>query len=169
MDSVMAAPRTEESMKTKMPKKNGGGGGFVSRSSSENFEMYGGILRPYPPSLSLCALNHHYRQNQQPPLLPLPIQHPLLSRPPSSTQRNRNRDTSLTPKKSKQAKREEVKRDLKSASRSISEILTVHSASRLGPDPNDLPTKFLLVLTAASGDLETFPGVKAFKVVILLS
>lgn len=183
----MAAYRTEQSIvapnqkiKSKTPKKNGSGA-FVSKSlpsslsSSENFEIYGGIL--YPPSLSLPVFNnHHYRQNQQqPPLLPLPIpaiqqiqQQPLrslslgqglsLSNAPIP-RRNRIRDASLTPKKSKQAKREEVKRDLKSASRSISELLNVSSGNRLGPDPNDLPKEIQLpvVITAdASRNFDAF-------------
>lgn len=167
MDSVIAAYRTEQ-VKIKSSRRNGGEA-FVSKPSSENFDIYGGILHPRPPSRSLSAFNNHfYRQNPQPPLLPLPIsavQQPLLSRslshhglscPPQSSRRNRIRDTSLTPKKSKQPKREEVKRGLKSASRSISELV-VHSDDRLGPDPNELPKQIPIVLTTTSGNIETFP------------
>ncbi|XP_028766293.1 uncharacterized protein LOC114724150 [Neltuma alba] len=172
----MAASRTERSIvpcqqiKIKTPKKNGGGA-FISSPSSENSGVYGVILHPHSHPLSSSVGSHHCRQNQQPPLLPLPIsalQQPLISRsvsqgfscPPPPTRRNRIRDASLTPKISKQAKREEVKRDLKSASRSISELLHVHQSNRLGPDPAYLPRYLPIVLTTASGEgkFETFPG-----------
>ncbi|KAK4276499.1 hypothetical protein QN277_014640 [Acacia crassicarpa] len=167
MASVMAASRTEQSVvphqqtRIKNPKKYGGGA-FISNPSSENSDIYGVILHPHSHSLSLSVCSHHYRQSQQPPLLPLPIsalQQPLISRslsqgfscPPPPTRRNRIRDASLTPKRSKQAEREVVKRDLKSASQSISELLLVHPSNRLGPDPVDLPKHLPVVLTAASG------------------
>lgn len=176
MASVMAASRTEQSIaprrqiKIKTPKKYEGGV-FSSNASSENSDVRGVILHPHSRSLSLSVCSHRYRQNQQPPLLPLPItslQQPLISGslsqgfscPPPPTRRNRMRDVPLTPKRSKQARRQEVKRDLKPASRSISKLLLVHSSIRLGPDPVDIPKHIPVVLTKASGEgkLETFSG-----------
>ncbi|XP_054796829.1 uncharacterized protein LOC129302173 [Prosopis cineraria] len=176
MASVMAASRTEQSIvpyqqiKIKNPKEQSGGA-FISNPAPENSDFYRVILHPHSNSLSFSVSSHHYRQNQKPPLLPLPIsaaQQPLISRslrqgfsyPPAPTRRNRIRDVSLTPKRSKQAKREEGKRDLKSVSRSISDLFLVHPSNRLGPDPVDIPKHLPVALTAASVErkFETFSG-----------
>ncbi|XP_027354592.1 uncharacterized protein LOC113864733 [Abrus precatorius] len=142
------APNKQIRMKT--PKKNVQGN-FISNNPSENFDTYAGLLNP--PSRA-ASFSHPYPLsasvfNQQPPLLPLPhvspIQHhqhqPLLrqglSLPPPS-RKNRTKDMSLTPKKSKPTKREEVKK--RSGTQSI---LIVASDNRWGPDPKDLPRHLL--------------------------
>ncbi|KAJ7966888.1 splicing factor, proline- and glutamine-rich-like [Quillaja saponaria] len=173
-----------EKIKMRTPKKQTRA--FISKTS-ENFairDIHGGLLHPPPHSLSFSypqsasIFNHQYHHSiqQQPPLLPLPIpiaHQSLLSRSrtlscPPTTRKNRAKDHSLTPKKPKPTKREEVKRDLKSATESISKFLIVASNNRFGPDPNDLPKDFSVVSSTASigkgfekvsgENLDTFSG-----------
>ncbi|KAJ7957887.1 Proline-rich nuclear receptor coactivator [Quillaja saponaria] len=138
---------------------------FISKSS-ENFairDIHGGLLHPppshtlyfsYPSSASIFNHQYHQPNQQQPPLLPLPIpiaHQSLLSRSrpmscPPTTPKNRVRDQKK-PKPTKRA--EEVKRDMKSATGSISEFLVVGSNNRLGPDPNVLPKDISLVLSSS--------------------
>ncbi|CAL0326987.1 unnamed protein product [Lupinus luteus] len=151
------------------PKKNYGGRGtyIIYSKPSENFETYAGLLNPPPRAMSLSAsvFNNQYRQQQQqqPPLLPLPnvsakIQQPQLSRSISSSQghfrknRTRERDISLTPKKSTPTKREEGKKKISATQSSMSEFLIVTSDNRWGPDPKDLP-KNLTVLSPPPSSL----------------
>ncbi|XP_061373269.1 uncharacterized protein LOC133315625 [Gastrolobium bilobum] len=165
----------KKQIRIKTPKKKEQGN-FIS-NPSENFDIYAGLLNPPPPpppssramsfsnsypfSSASSIVNHQYGQNHQPPLLPLPrvsaIHHqPLLSRSLSSSQglslpppdrKNRTKDMSLTPKKSKPTKkREEVKK--RSGTQSISEFLIVASDNSWGPDPKYLPKHLPVVLTS---------------------
>ncbi|KAI4316954.1 hypothetical protein L6164_024876 [Bauhinia variegata] len=164
MDAVLTRYWAEQSIapynyKQISTKTRNNAGGFISKTS-ENFNNYGGLLHApphsvlpfsYPISSAFVHVNNQqYPQSQQqPPLLPLPVsaaQQPLVSRSlnrgiscPPANRKNRTRQPSLTPKKSK---RERVKRDLKPE---ISNALD----NRMGPDPNHLP----LVLSRSASSL----------------
>lgn len=147
----------------------------------ENFAFRGGVLLApphssisfsYPPSISL--LNN---PQQQPPLLPLPIPKPnhnnsrtrgLSCSPINRKINNRNKDQSLTPKKSKQSssslspKKGDSKRDLLKSTRDSTECLIVESTNSIGPDPKELPKDVSGVLSSSSSDLEKFSGSVVF-------
>lgn len=147
MDTTEPSLGPNKQIRIKTPKKNGRGT-FNIYNRSQNFDKYAGLLNHPSRAMSLFN-NQYYRQNQQPPLLPLPNvsainhqQHPQLSRSLKKT-----KDMSLNPKKSKPTKREEAKK--RSATQSISEFLIVASDNRWGPDPKDLPKHLLpVVLTS---------------------
>ncbi|GMN35825.1 hypothetical protein TIFTF001_005539 [Ficus carica] len=152
---------------------------FSSRSASENLapgNMYGGIFPFPPPSLSfsyppsasgLNLISRPHRQQNHPPLLPLPLpisrsSSSLSSRSSYTTRKannNRARDQSVTPKKPKSKKE---------AAKPKSESLVVASTNRLGPDPNDLSRDVgpKVILSSSSlgpgcvvlGDLDKFSG-----------
>lgn len=177
--------------KIKTPRKNSRT--FISKSS-ENLApaniIHGGLLHyyqypspskpalsssSYPPA-SVSIFNHlpyQRQQQQQPPLLPLPVpitHHSLPSRtrgfssPSSIRNPNKRRDQSLTPKKPKPTKREDpIKHDLATTRQAISESLIIASTKRLGPEPNDLPKDVSRVLGKSLGtvgieELEEFSG-----------
>ena len=183
-----------------VPKRNSTGANFVSKPSENlaptNIIHGGGILFAPPPSLSfsyppsaslfnpIFYQNHQQlQQQQQPPLLPLPIPNkPLhsslpsrtrsLSYSPSNRKNNRTRsDQSLTPKRSKskqftvkvedQPKKDHLKPTEATKTQAISKSFAMASANPLGPDPNDLP-KVLASSYLATGnvakDLEKFSG-----------
>lgn len=151
--------------------------GFISKP---NENMHRGILLAPPPSLSysypppLSLRNYQQQQQQTPPLLPLPIHNSLPSRSrylscPPVNRKSKNRDQSMTPKKSKQPIKKENESKLEFfksaettvATREISESSMVTSVNRLGPDPNDLPKDVSMVLCAgivAVKDFEKFSG-----------
>ena len=148
--------------------------GRRSFPSSENvapiMNIHGGLLQaphPHPPlpfsSFNPSLFNHYMQQQflqqaqqQQPPLLPLPVPKPMhqslpsrtrsLSRPPTARKTNNARSQSLTPKraKSKQSKKEDM-------NSMPADCLINASTTRLGPDPNDLPKNVTKVLSSSSG------------------
>uniref|UniRef100_A0A2P2QLL1 Uncharacterized protein MANES_18G011900 n=1 Tax=Rhizophora mucronata TaxID=61149 RepID=A0A2P2QLL1_RHIMU len=171
-----AAPYYQQVKNT--PKRNRHGSrSFISRSGESlplsdrrsNVNHGGGnvLLGPPPPSSlsfsyppSLPALFHTFHQQnpqQQPPLLPLPVSMPQsslsslgrrLSCPPTSRKNSRNRDHSLTPKKSKQpTKTVEPRPDGKLVNN------VVEASEPLGPDPSDLPKDVSKVLSSLSSSL----------------
>lgn len=180
------------------PKKKNARSFSYSRRSSENLapvNMYDGLFPIPPPSLSYSyppsalllnnILSHPYHQQQNPPLLPLPIP---ISRSPSSLSSRcgstskktsyRSKDQSVTPipkkpkSKSPNPKFEESKKDANPRS----ESLVVASTNRLGPEPKDLPMDVPKVIVSSSslssletggcvvmGDLEKFSGGSVFS------
>ncbi|KAK9063931.1 hypothetical protein SSX86_017803 [Deinandra increscens subsp. villosa] len=125
----------------------------------------GGLLTmpSYPPAVSVLgppqSLQHH---RQQPPLLPLPISMPLnhlnmniyrsnscsnanirLSPPRiNKSVKNRGRDHSLTPKKSKSQKKNSKREEVDLIPPAVTEAPPATESSiteMMGPDPKDLP------------------------------
>lgn len=130
------------------------------------------LSHSYPPALSVLGarqnLQHH---RQQPPLLPLPLPHPMplkhqnmnISRTTSASNnnirlssprinknvKNRGRDQSLTPKKSKTQKKDSKREEgdlLPPATNEKKEAPPAEKCSNespinemMGPDPKDLP------------------------------
>lgn len=146
-----------------------------SSTPSENLfpaNMHGGFLHhphppPPPPSYhptSALIFNQPFqRHQQQPPLLPLPTSITHHSFPsqargdscptPKGKSKNKRRDQSLTPKKSKPTKREDSKQDLASTRRAISECLIVAPTKPLGPEPHDLPKDVSRVFSSTAGNM----------------
>ncbi|KAL6207564.1 hypothetical protein ACLB2K_018521 [Fragaria x ananassa] len=155
--------------------------GRRSFPSSENvapiMNIHGGLLQaPHPPPpLPFSSFNpslfnhymqqqllHHQSQQQQPPLLPLPVSKaPLhqslpslpsrtrsLSRPPTARKTNNARSQSLTPKKPKS--KQDKKEDMNSMPADC--FVMAASATRLGPDPKDLPKDVTKMLSSSSGE-----------------
>lgn len=134
----------------------------------------------YPPSSSASSLlqNPYQRQQQNPPLLPLPV--PVSSPPtitrglscPMNTRKNNMRsarDHSITPKKPKSkpvvnnniSKMDQDPPKKDATNKWKSESLVVASTNRLGPDPNDLPkalTTSKSVCSVLVEDLDKFSG-----------
>ncbi|KAF5740883.1 hypothetical protein HS088_TW11G00963 [Tripterygium wilfordii] len=135
---------------------------FISKHAEDVINGDGGLLFCPPPSLSYSyppstSFNnqsfHNYQKlmnQQQPPLLPMPISSRpnnnfvssrgrSFSCPPNTRKTNKaTRDHSLTPKKSKQQPPPN-KREQKQDSKSDDESGVMVSVSPLGPDTNDLP------------------------------
>ncbi|KAF8405415.1 hypothetical protein HHK36_010321 [Tetracentron sinense] len=164
MEAVLLASSPDQSIcpykPFKNPKKNIRT--FISRPS-ENFapsnllNIHGGHFFGPPPSLytsfpsSVSVFNQ-----QQPPLLPLPIPKPYSSLPPrnrglsctpTNRKNNRTKDKDYSAKKPKPSsispKKQDPKQDARSTTR---ESLMITSTNRLGPDPSDLPKQVTSVL-----------------------
>lgn len=140
-----------------------GGGGLLSMPPSH-------LSHSYPPAVSVFRSQQNLRHNRQhPPLLPLPIPMPLnhqnmnISRTNSTSHnnirlssprinksvKNRVRDHSLTPKKSKNQKKDSMKEegdllpppstDKKEAPKAKKCSTEASVNQMMGPDPKDLP------------------------------
>lgn len=169
---------------------HGGGGLLFAPPPSLSFS--------YPPSANSVVnippfyQNHHRQQlmlqqlpQQQPPLLPLPTPNnikplhnnsslpsrtrSLSSSPSNRKNNNRNRDQSLTPKRSKSKQlitgkvvEEPKKNQLKPTEATKTKpFVMAASDNPLGPDPNDLPkdlTSSYLATGNLGKDLEKFSG-----------
>ncbi|KAL6316570.1 hypothetical protein AAG906_018273 [Vitis piasezkii] len=145
---------------------------FISKPSenlSPSRNLHGGLLLAPPPSLSSsfhssALLFDHHPRHQQPPLLPLPVPKTYTSLPPRSppiNKKNKIRDQSLTPKKSKPSSRSPKKEDSRSTAIS-DDLVMAASTNRLGPDPKDLPKDAVSrILTSGNiviEDLDKFSG-----------
>ncbi|KAL8218425.1 hypothetical protein R6Q57_021798 [Mikania cordata] len=161
------------------------GGGLLSMPPSSLFHSY-------PPAVPVFGRHH-----QQPPLLPLPISTPLnhqnmnihrsnstpnnnlRSSPINKNVKNRGRDHSLTPKKSKNQKKNSKRdgRDLvppavaQEASPAEKRVPESSNDQMIGPDPTDLPTDVISRVFSSSinkscdivsVDLDKFSGSVVF-------